>query len=325
MEELINSDKPPEKVLNVPSWAVLLAICAVGVLVFLPMTFVSIGYGQVGVKFNRLDDGVIHTSTFDEGWHLKAPWIKVYKYNIKLEEYTRSGTPDEGAKEGEDQILAVTSEGLYVALDVTAHYKVLPSDASHLHQEVGPSYRAIAIRPIISSIIREVVSKYTAENIYGEKRKEVELAIADAVYPVLKERHLTLEKFLLRRVTLPELLAEAIEGKMTAEQQIQEQSFKIDVERMIADQRRVEASGIADAMEIINIELTPDYLSYLNIKALKDHNSVLYMPNIGQRGYPEYGPTAGNESYAPFTLVKDIDNHDILNDLEIANNTNINR
>jgi len=79
--------------------------------------------------------------------------------------------------------------------------------------------------------------------------------------------------------------SEAIEEKLTAEQQIEKRRFEVEVETQEANRKRVEAQGIADSNEIIANSLTQNYLTWYWIQNLDSHNSVIYVP-IGESGLP---------------------------------------
>jgi len=304
-----------DKETRVASILVILIVLFIGSLILAvfskSLIIASVGFGEIGVKFNVLGEGVVLDSTFQEGWSLKAPWIKVYPYNTKLQEYTMSIARGEGARDPADEVKSVTSEGLYVGLDITAQYRINGVDAPWIHKNIGPNYIDIVIRPVVRSKIREVISRYTAEEIYGPKRKVIEREIYELIEPALKEKRIIADTILLRNVELPNELERAIESKMTAEQLIKEQGFNIEVEAKLADQKRIEAQGIADANTIISDSLTPEYLTWWNIKNYDTHQSVYYLPIVGSKGYPEYGEGQSDNDNTttsmPFILTKDID------------------
>ena len=118
-----------------------------------------IGPGDVGVIYDPFSDGV-QEGELHEGLRIVAPLIGVDYYNIKTQEYTMSSAPSEGVVIGDDSITAVTNEGLYVTLDMTILYKILPDKASDMRQEVGTEtdYQRIIVRPTIKNVIRAIVS-----------------------------------------------------------------------------------------------------------------------------------------------------------------------
>ncbi len=79
-----------------------------------------------------------------------------------------------------------------------------------------------------------------------------------------------LENLLVRNITLPASVKNAIESKINAEQDAQKMQFVLQKERQEADRKRVEAQGIADYQHIISESLTDKQLQYEQIKAMKE-------------------------------------------------------
>jgi regulator of protease activity HflC (stomatin/prohibitin superfamily) len=97
------------------------------------------------------------------------------------------------------------------------------------------------------------------------------------------EPAIIVERVLLRNVDPPEKLKQAIQAKLEAEQEAQKMAFILEKERMEAERKRVEAKGIADAQKIIANSLSPEYLQWYYIEALRKlvdspNNSTIILP-----------------------------------------------
>ena len=193
---------------------------------------------------------------------------------------------DEGQVQGDDSIAALTKEGLKVNLDITVLYHLEKNQAAKIYQNVGSDFEEKIIRSSIRSSIREVVAQYTAEALYSEKRKES----ADNLLALLKQkiepRGILIEDVLLRDVTLPAKLSDAIEEKLKADQEAQRFDFVLQKEVKEAERKRIEAAGQRDAQKIINESLTEQYLQYLYIRELKDRAGTIYVPVSPENGLP---------------------------------------
>ena len=245
-----------------------------------------VGAGETGVKFNLLADGV-QENEFGEGIHIKAPWVKIDKFNTRTQEYTMSKIVNEGTIERDDRVRTVTSEGLYVDLDITVLYKIVPDKANIIRQTIGTEgeYQEIIIRPTVRNAVREVISKYEAMDIYSEKRGIIEEEIYSVMHTQLIPRNIIIEDMLIRDVEIPKELSTAIEAKKTAEQLVLEMEYVLETEEKIKAQRIIEAEGISEANEIIAGSLTDEYLTWYWIDRLDTHDSVIYVP-IGESGLP---------------------------------------
>ncbi len=242
--------------------------------------FVSVGAGEVGVKFNQF--GGVEGDELGEGLHIVPPWISVTKYSVRSETYTMSGKTGEGQIVGDDQITALTLEGLTLGLDITVRYRLMSDEVSTVHQTLGTNYAEKIVRPTIKSSIREVVSTKTALQVYGEERQLVAGEMLNNIDKALGNDGIIVEEVLVRNVVLPTRVAEAIEAKLQADQDAQRMIFVKQKEQLEAERKIIEANGIAnatiakaygeaEALGIINEELAknPNLINYKYIEMLQ--------------------------------------------------------
>jgi len=257
-----------------------LAVIAFVVLILFLKAITIIPAGKVGVVhlFGKVRDNELHS-----GFHIINPLVRVTDMTIRTEEYTMSIASSEGKRQGDDSILSLTKEGLSVELDVTVLYRLMPDTASDVYKELGTKYEEKIIRPQIRTAIRNVASLYTAKEIYGEKRLEVSTSIEAQLSNNLTKRGIEVEQILLRNVNLPNELAKAIESKLTAEQQIEQKNFEVEVAKKEAERKIAEAEGIKKSQEIINRSLTSAYLKWYSIEMMKslvgsENTTFLFIP-----------------------------------------------
>ncbi|WP_406670124.1 prohibitin family protein [Methanolobus sp. ZRKC4] len=252
--------------------------------------FVSIGAGEVGVKFNQF--GGVEEEELGEGLHIVPPWVSVTKYSVRSETYTMSGTEGEGQVSGDDQIKALTVEGLTLGMDITVRYRLIPDEVSTVHQTLGSNYAEKIIRPSIKSSIREVVSTKTALEVYGEERQQVAGEMLTNIDEALGSDGIIVEEVLVRNVVLPTRVAEAIEAKLQADQEAQRMVFVKEKEQLEAERKIIEANGLAnatiakahgeaEALSVINEELSknPNLIDYKYIEMLQGQEiSTMIVP-----------------------------------------------
>src|SRR5579862_26698 len=228
---------------------------------------IQIGAGEVGVKklFGQVQNDVLAS-----GLHFINPLLDIEKMDIKTQNYTMSAVRDEGAKQGDDGIRALTSDGLEVNIDLTVLYKVLPSSAPDILRETGADYTDKIVRPLTRTKIRDNAVYYEAVALYSTRRDEFQQRIFNSIESDFRKRGLVLEQLLVRNITLPQSVKEAIEQKINAEQEAQKMQFVLQKERQEAERKRVEAQGIADYQRIISESLTDKQLQYEQIKAMKE-------------------------------------------------------
>jgi regulator of protease activity HflC (stomatin/prohibitin superfamily) len=191
--------------------------------------------------------------------------------------------PDEGQMNGDDAIDALTSEGLKVRLDLTAWFMIIASDAPRLYKEIGTDYESKVIRPTLRTAIRDVVVKFTAENIYSTKRDSVVTAITVRAQEMVKGKGIVLDRILLRNIILPPKIQEAIDAKLAADQDARRMEFVLQKETKEKERKIIEAEGIREANRIISMGLTPNYIQWYRIEVMKQlinspNNTIIILP-----------------------------------------------
>lgn len=250
-----------------------LALKIVGVLLIFVMCFFYV-WASVPAGHRGIYDtfGNVAPQTASPGFHFKAPWTAIVPMNVKtLEIKEESQVP--------------SKEGLIVGLHVSILFHLEPEQAIPVYKTVGQNYPEVIVKPRLRSIIRGVTSEYEAKALYTAGRAEVESKMFNALKPELTARGVVLEAVLLRDLSLPDTVKEAIEFKLEAEQDAERYDFIIQQETKEAERKRIEAQGIADSQAIIDQSLTDQYLTWYWIGNLKEHESVMYVP-VGDEGMP---------------------------------------
>lgn len=226
-------------------------------------------------------------------WTLNGMNPQVYKEGEwGIGYYDKATIFDARSQEREERLYVLASNGERIVLDASIRYHIIPDQAVQLDQELGTHYYSILIGPTLRSQARRVLGRYHAEDIYSKQREAIEREIRDGVETAIKGRHIVLEAILIRDVTLPEQVQEAINNKLQKEQQMQQQQYEIETAKLVAERNKVEADseaaqariraqGAADAKRIaaqatsdyerlIQQNITPDVLKWQQIQAM-DH------------------------------------------------------
>lgn len=211
--------------------------------------FTSVPAGHVGVIFDR-GRGVL-AAELPEGLHLKIPfWQSVEKTDVRTTEYTMSSAQGEGSYYRDDSMTAPTADGQTVTVDATVLFHVDREKAAELYQTVGSDYIQKIVRPAARGQVRMVISRYTAIDIYSEKRAEAEQGMTTDIAKILAEKGLILERVLLRNIAFGAEYAKAIEEKQIAQQRIQKAEYeKLEAEKL-KEKKIIEAEADAQAIRL---------------------------------------------------------------------------
>jgi regulator of protease activity HflC (stomatin/prohibitin superfamily) len=257
----------------------ILAAFAAGLILFfvaLSMS-VTIEPGEKGLIFRPFSGGLDKEKIYDQGFHLVAPWNTMIVYDVKLHE--------------DLAIMEVLSKnGLTIKLEVSYWFRPEVGSLPLLHDELGPEYLNRVVIPSVRSAAREVIGKYLPEELYSTKREVIEGEIFTRTAASVTPKHITIDKVLIRDVSLPKSLQEAIEKKLKQEQLSLEYEFRLTAARKEAERTMIEAEGKARANNIVNSSLTDRILKEKGIEATmrlaESNNAKVVVVGAGTDGLP---------------------------------------
>ncbi|MDG3582212.1 MULTISPECIES: prohibitin family protein [Galbibacter] len=263
---------------KLPKIGIPIVIIAIALIIFIAKSTVTIESGEAGVLFETFGNGVVTDEPpLSEGFHLVAPWNKVFVYEVRQQEVS-------------EKMQVLSSNGLEIKLDASVWFQPLYSKLGSLHQEKGVDYVARVLQPAVRSAARSVVGRYTPEQLYSSKRDAIQEEIYDETKEILKDQFVQLNEILVRDVTLPPTIKDAIERKLRQEQESLEYEFRIEKAEKEAERQRIEAQGKADANQILSTSLTDKILQDKGIEATiklsESQNSKVIVIGSGDKGLP---------------------------------------
>lgn len=241
-------------------------------------SMVTIDAGEAGVLWKRFDDGVvIDKAPLEEGFHIVAPWNKVYVYEVRQQEVY-------------EKMKVLSSNGLDIQLEISAWYAPEYATLGKLHKEKGENYLERVIQPAMRSAARSVVGRYTPEQLYSSKRDVIQEEIYEETKKILDNQYIDLKEILVRDVTLPPTIKDAIERKLKQEQESLEYEFRLEKAQKEAQRQIIEAKGKADANKLLSASLTDKILQDKGIdatlKLANSPNSKVIVIGSGDNGMP---------------------------------------
>src|SRR6056300_532871 len=264
-----------EKLPKIAMPVVILIIIAV---IVLSKSTLTIGSGQAGVLYKTFGGGVVtDQAPLGEGFHVIAPWNKVFIYEVRQQEIF-------------EKMQVLSSNGLEIKLDASAWFEPKYEFLGKLHQEKGEAYVQRVLLPTIRSAARSVVGRYTPEQLYSSKRDAIKAEIFEETKKIVDGQYIQLNEVLVRDVTLPATIKTAIESKLKQEQESLEYEFKLITASKEAERQIIEAKGKADANRILSASLTDKILQDKGIEATiklsESPNSKVIVIGSGDSGMP---------------------------------------
>jgi regulator of protease activity HflC (stomatin/prohibitin superfamily) len=264
--------------LQLPKGLFGLIIIGIIALVFLSKSAVTIDSGEAGVLFKTFGDGVVTDEPpMGEGFHIVAPWNKVYVYEVRQQELF-------------EKMKVLSSNGLEIQIDASAWYEPVYNELGNLHQSLGQGYLQRVIQPAIRSAARSVIGRYTPDDLYSTKRDAIQVEIYEETKKILDKQYVQLNEVLVRDVTLPPTIKEAIERKLKQEQESLEYEFRLVTAAKEAEKVIIEAKGKAESNRILSASLTDKILQDkgidATIKLAESPNTKVIVVGGGESGLP---------------------------------------
>lgn len=240
-------------------------------------TFLTINAGENGVLFKRFGGGLDKEKVYSQGFHVVAPWNKMFIYDTRIQE-------------NYEKMEVLSRNGLNIEVELSYRYTPVVERIGYLHDNIGPNYNDRILMPEIRSATREVIGKYLPEELYSVKREAIQDEIFTQTRDAVLEKDIVLDAVLIRGVVLPQTLQAAIERKLKEEQSSLEYEYRLEKERKEAERKIIEAKAKADANKILSASLTDKILQDKGIEATlelaQSPNSKVVVVGGGDQGLP---------------------------------------
>ncbi len=273
----------PNIILNPMNNRRLLPLIIIGVIVLFILMglsssiFYNVNATQRAVVFYKFGAGLVKDEVKMPGINVKAPWNDAFIYDVQ----ERS--------EGENMEV-LDKNGLSIHVEITVRFKPIADKIGYIYEKFNMNYVDVLVIPEVRSTVRQVMGRFTAEEIYSTKRAEVEETIKTEAEATLHSNNVTMVALLIRSITLPDQIRVAIENKLQQQQEALAYQFRLDKERSEAERKRIAAEGESRANNIINNSLTNNLLKMRGIEATlelsKSPNSKIIVIGSGDDGLP---------------------------------------
>jgi regulator of protease activity HflC (stomatin/prohibitin superfamily) len=275
------------------------------------LSVVTIDAGEVGVVTNSAN-GDLRGTVLTNGWHFDPRYatsnIDTIRYNTQVSEYIGKDKMDDI----DGSVMVMSSDQMYIYIDMSVSYNITESEAASLRFTYGPDWKIVIVHQVSRSVPRTECANFTALEIVGIKRAEIERKITEEIVRNIeikgeKSTGINVVDVKIREMRIPSGLQDAVEQRIIAEQlyekaQMDLKRIKVEAEaeyeRIIkiaeADAKVIDIIAKANAKAINDVlkEFTdsggdPDiaaYLAYMYIQALTDPNSnitYVIVPNDG--------------------------------------------
>lgn len=228
-----------------------ITIVAIFALITLFSSFTTIKSGEIGLK-SRF--GEIVSQTTQEGIQFKVPFVeKVTKVNMKVQK--ADVTSSSATKDLQD-----------VSISFAINFQLSPEKVMDLYKKIGQNYVEIILQPATQEALKNVTSKYTAEELIT-KRSEVSQQIIEELSAKVGKYGIIINELNIIDLNFSEAYNKAIEDKQVAEQEVKKAQQELEKTKIEAEKKVAEAKAEADALKLQKEEITPELLELRRIEA----------------------------------------------------------
>lgn len=233
-----------------------------GVFIALILLIGSFTTVQPGEKALIIRFGTIR-SVLEPGISMKAPLIdKVIKLDVQTQKLETEAT-------------AASKDLQNTTARIAVNYQLEPGNEKLLYSTIGLNYENTILSPAVQESVKAATAKYTAEELIT-KREAVREEIKKNLKDRLTDRYIIVSDVNIINFAFSESFNEAIEAKVTAEQQALASKNKLEQTKYEADQRVVQAKAEAEAIRIQSDALKENR-GLVDLEAVKKWNGVLPM------------------------------------------------
>jgi regulator of protease activity HflC (stomatin/prohibitin superfamily) len=208
---------------------------------------------------------------------------------------------------------AISKDGVSVTAQINIRYQLSHDSAGVLHKFVGPGYFDTVLGPEIGAQARDVISDYTAQQVYTSREK-IQQEIRDNAQKTLAAKlnklvqpsameetdpqhyndflasSILILDTLVLGIDLPPDIVAAINRQTEQYYMIQEYKYRVEREAEESQRKMIEANGIAAFERTVSQGISDSYLRWQGINATlalaQSPNAKIVVIGSGKDGLP---------------------------------------
>ena len=208
--------------------------CLLVVFIILCNPFVMVGPGERGIKITL---GEVQNESLGEGLHTIFPFVQKFR---TMDVKTQRNTLETQVYTKDIQTARIT----YVI-----NYNLQPDSVYKLFREVGMDYETKILTPVVEGTIKDIIGKWNAQDLISNREKATS-DILQKLQQQLKSNYINVTDFQMTEIAYSKVFEQAIESKVTAEQEAQRAKNKTVQVQEEARQKVIAAEAEARSMAI---------------------------------------------------------------------------
>ena len=229
-------------------YGIFFAVIAFLLFLLSPFAIVPAGMRGVVTTFGKVDPVPL-----GEGLHLIIPIANsVHKIDVRVQKAETEGD-------------AASHDLQQVVTRIALNYHLKPEQVSMIFERIGQDVEGRLIDPAVSEVFKAVTARYTAEELIT-KREEVREQIALALKARLSPYGILVDQFSITNFRFSAAFNQAIEAKVTAEQNKLKAERDLQRIQVEAEQKIASAKAEAESLRLQKQEVTAELLQLRQVE-----------------------------------------------------------
>lgn len=162
-----------------------------------------------------------------------------------------------------------TKEGLTVKSEIALLYHVKPEAAREVYTKYGMNYQEVIVEANFRAVVRHICGMYFAKELFAVDRKKIEKEIYDEIAAGIWDKGFVTDAVLLKSITMPPQIFQAVENKLKAEQEALQMEFVINKQKKEAERMQIEAEAIKNYNKTVSESLSELMIKWNSIQVMK--------------------------------------------------------
>lgn len=228
-------------------------------------SFTVVGAAERGVitRFGKVSDTVL-----EPGFHGKSYWDNIHKMDVKTRTIEFGG----GTK-----LLAASKDLQDVKIEVVVNWHLNPAQVKQIYKQYNSveNFEAQVLSPSVRESVKSLSASYTAEELVTKRQEFSDKVNSDLATKFLSKDAI-MESFKVTNFEFSDSFNNAIEAKVTAEQNAQAAKNKLEQVKYEAQQAVEKAKAEAEAIKIQASAITQQGgADYVQLQAIKQWDGKL--------------------------------------------------
>ncbi len=200
----------------------------------LGLSIVVVPSGMAGVRVSQFSG--TRPGALYPGVHAVIPLVEsIALYDVRDQVYTTSAEPvgkRDVAVDRRPELLTVQAkEGLPIGLAITVRYRLDARRLDFIHNTLPEPIKTEVVPPVIGSVFRGIVPRYTVREIFSTRREEIRSLAATEITQQLAADGVIVKEVILREIQLPPEYAKGLETLLLKEQENDQMAVQTEIKQ----------------------------------------------------------------------------------------------